>query len=94
VWVVRILCAFEVVDGLAFVADAGGHGLSPLLVVLMVAGVVGAVVAWVSHRPGVVAAGGLLTAIAPSIVYPLAFLLGLAAVALAALALVAWRQSR
>lgn len=81
VWFIRVLAIVEVADSLVYLGEGGGFSAPALLIVLVVAGVVGLGLTWLPRPLALIGIGGILVAIAPAIVYPLSFVLGLCSLA-------------
>ena len=84
-WAIRVIATIEAVDALVYLGDAGWFAAHPAVTLLVTGGVVGAALTWVRSPVAVMCLGGLLVAIAPSIVYPLSALLVVASLVIIAL---------
>ncbi len=84
-WTVRGLAMVEALDAVIYLGVGGWFSANPILIALVAGGLLGAALTWVRRPLSVIGIGGLLVAVAPSIVYPLSALLGVASLGAIAL---------
>ena len=84
-WTIRVLTVIGIIDSWAFKSGSGSDW-DPILTFLVVLGVIGAILAWLSTRlPGKewvwLSVGALMNAAAPAVFYPANGLLVIAGIA-------------
>ena len=97
-WSIRVLTVIGVIDSWEFKSGSGSDW-DPILTLLVVLGVIGAILAWLSTRlPGEewvwLGAGALMNAAAPAVFYPANGLLVIAGIAVLIVGAVRLGKSR